>query len=317
MATPSPNWPFQLICADYFEQNNHSYLAIVDQFSGWLNIYHFKPGCSINNTLISTCRSLSIACGAPEEISTDGDPQFMSNEFQTFLHQWGVRHRRSSASYPQSNGRAELGVKAAKRLIIDNTKSDGSLDNNKAAQAIMQYRNTPLLDINLSPAQILFHRQLHDHILANLVHYKLHEDWIMSANQREKALAQRNENIAKKYNVSTRQLLEVRIGTTVAIQEPNSKGYRCWVTTGIVVEILPHCQYHVHLDGSNRITLRNRRFIKHITPNLTNERQIFISPLANPEKVSEPPVSEMPFPAPAQPIVPAEPEIINHQLKPP
>ena len=35
----------------------------------------------------------------------------------------------------------------------------------------------------------------------------------------------------------------------------------------------------------------------------------FISPLANPEKVSEPPVSEMP--APAQPTVTAEPE--NHQ----
>ena len=158
MATPSPDWPFQLICADYFELNNHSYLAIVDRFSGWLNIYHFKPGCSTNNTLISTCRSLFIAYGAPEEISTVGGPQFMSNEFQNFLHQWGVRHRRSSANYPQSNGRAELGVKAAKQLIIDNTKSDGSLDNNKAAQAIIQYRNTPLPYINLSPAQILFHR---------------------------------------------------------------------------------------------------------------------------------------------------------------
>ena len=41
------------------------------------------------------------------------------------------------------------------------------------------------------------------------------------------------------------------------------------------------------------------------------ERQIFISLLANPEKVSEPPVSEMPFPAPAQPTVPAKPE--NYQ----
>ena len=103
MATPSPDWPFQLICADYFELNNHSYLVIVDRFSGWLNIYHFKPACSTNNTLISTCRSLFIAYGAPEEISTDGGPQFMSYEFQNFLHQWGVKHRRSSANYPQSN----------------------------------------------------------------------------------------------------------------------------------------------------------------------------------------------------------------------
>ena len=83
-----PDWPFQLICADYFELNSHSYQATVDWFSGWLNIYHFKSGCSISNTLISTCYSLFIAYGAPEEISIDGGPQFMSNEFQNFLHQW-------------------------------------------------------------------------------------------------------------------------------------------------------------------------------------------------------------------------------------
>ena len=113
----------------------------------------------------------------------------MSNEFQNFLHQWGVRHRQSSANYLQSSGQAELKVKAAKQLIIDNTKSDGSHDNNKAAQVIMQYHNTPLPYINLGPAQILFHHQLSDHIHANPVHCKLHKDWIMSANQRKKAFA--------------------------------------------------------------------------------------------------------------------------------
>ena len=73
----------------------------------------------------------------------------------------------------------------------------------------MQYCNTPPPYINLSSAQILFHCQLRDHIPTNPVHYKLHKDWIISANQCEKALAQRNENIVKKYNVSTRQLPEV------------------------------------------------------------------------------------------------------------
>ena len=62
----------------------------------------------------------------------------------------------------------------------------------------MEYRNTPLPYINLSPAQILLHCQIRDHIPANPVHYKLHKDWIISANQSEKPLAQRNENIAKK-----------------------------------------------------------------------------------------------------------------------
>ena len=81
MATTSPDWQFQLICSDYFKLNNNSYPAIIDQLSGCLNIYHFMPGYLISNTLISTCRSLFIAYAAPEEITTDGGPQFMSNEF--------------------------------------------------------------------------------------------------------------------------------------------------------------------------------------------------------------------------------------------
>ena len=124
MATTCPDWPFQLICADYFELNNHSYLAIVERFSGWLNIYHFKFGCPISSTLISTSRSLFIAycIWCPRRNNIDDGPQFTSNEFQNSLHQWGVRRRRSSANYPQSNRAAELGVKAAKRLTIENMR---------------------------------------------------------------------------------------------------------------------------------------------------------------------------------------------------
>ena len=106
----------------------------------------------------SECRILFENYGAPE-FASDGGPQFTSAEFHNFLKDWGIHHRLSSAGYPQSNGRAELAVKAAKRIIRDNTSNNGSLDNNKAAGAILQYRNTPITGIDLSPAQILFHPQ--------------------------------------------------------------------------------------------------------------------------------------------------------------
>ena len=64
----------------------------------------------------------------PEIIETDGGPPFNGENWRTFLSQWGIRHRLSSSMYPESNSRAELGVKVAKRMIRDNTGTGGNLD---------------------------------------------------------------------------------------------------------------------------------------------------------------------------------------------
>ena len=259
--SPEPDWPFQQICADYFELNGHAYLSIVDRYSGWPSVYHFPPGKSTSATLITTFRSIFMAYGIAEEVSSDRGPQFTAHDLQNFLKQWNVSQRLSSSEYPQSNGRAELGVKAAKRIIIDNANPNGSIDNDKVARAILQYRNTPLPYINLSPAQILFHRELRDYLPANPKLYKLHKDWIISSTDREQAYAQRNERLAKSYNMSARHLPEIPIGSHVAIHGPNNK-FKRWVKTGVVVDILPNRQYCVKVNGSGRVTVRNRRFLK-------------------------------------------------------
>ena len=111
-------------------------MTTVDRFSGWLTIYHF-PGSATSKQLISICRGLFTTYGVSEEVSSDGGPQFSAGEFNLFLKDWGVKHRLSSVDYPQSNGRAELGVKASKRIIAEHTTKNGSLDSNKAAKAIL------------------------------------------------------------------------------------------------------------------------------------------------------------------------------------
>ena len=186
LPSPAPKYPFQMECADYFEVGGHYYLSYVDRFSGWLSIFHFKPHHATTKNLISECRLLFEIYAVPEEFSSDGGPQFTSTEFQTFLKDWGVHHRLSFAGYPQANGRAELAVKSSKRIIRDNTSSNGDLDNNKAARAILQFRNTPITELGLSPAQVLFHRQLRDQLPINPTHYHLHQDWLVSAVEREK-----------------------------------------------------------------------------------------------------------------------------------
>ena len=146
-------------------------------------MYYFR-GSATSNQLVSICRSLFITFGTPEELSSDGGPQFTANIFKQFLDTWGIHHRLSSAEYPQSNGRAELGVKTAKRILLENTSTNGSIDNNNAARALLQYHNTPLPDIQLSPAQILFHCQLRDHIPTHPSRYRLHAEWLKLAESR-------------------------------------------------------------------------------------------------------------------------------------
>ena len=181
-----------------------------------------------------------------------------SKQFTDFLNDWNIHHRLSSVGYAQSNGRAEVGVKTMKRILRNNLSADGSLNNNNFLAAILQYRNTPLPDINLSPAQILFHRQLFDTIPTHRSQYQLHKEWVVAANEREKIFSQSNKTTIDRYNQHTKPLKELTVGTNVLIQDKNKK----WKRQGVIVECLPYRQYRVKVKGSGRLTLQNRRFLR-------------------------------------------------------
>ena len=224
-------------------------------------VFHMKPGRATASELITICRSLFQTYGCTEELSSDGGSIFMSHEFQNFLSVWGVQHCLSSVAYPQSNGRAELAVKSAKRIIYGNTDPQGSLDTDKAARAVLQYRNTPIQGIGLSPAQLLLHRHLRAFIPARPSLYKPHPEWVKAASQREIFLSKRNAQLITRYNQIAHPLFPLQLGDRVALQNSRSKR---WDRTGRIVEALADRQYRVRVDGSGRITLRNRRFLKRI-----------------------------------------------------
>ena len=125
---------------DYFKIKANHYFAVVDRFSSWIMIYDFLPTKLNHQSLTDACQEIFTTYRTPEKISSDGGPQFIAHQFQEFLHQWGMQHRLSS----------ELSVKSAKGIIYDVTPN-GSLHTNTSARTILQYCNTPLPEINLSP----------------------------------------------------------------------------------------------------------------------------------------------------------------------
>jgi len=111
-----PTWPFQSLCADYFHHKGHTYVVIVDRFSGWPVVERSTHGAT---GLISNIRSIFVTFG--------GGPEFTASSTKKFLADWGVHHRLCSVAYPHGNCRAEFGVKTIKRalfLVIQKTTAN-------------------------------------------------------------------------------------------------------------------------------------------------------------------------------------------------
>ena len=90
-----------------------------------------------------------------------------------------------------------------------------SINNDKIAKAVMQYRNTLLSAISLSPSQILFHRELRDFTPSHPTHYQLHKDWIITHEQQEFKAAKQNLNLEERYNATVHELQQLSVGTPV------------------------------------------------------------------------------------------------------
>ena len=99
------------------------------------------------------------------------------------------------------------------------------------------------------------------------------------------------------------------VGDSVLIQNQVGNHPSRWDITGVVVEVRDHDQYIVKVDGSGRMTIRNRKFLKKITPySMTKHFKRSDSPVAP----ADPPVSQPPVvleadppnqpPEPPQPI---------------
>ena len=255
---PQPQYPFQFICMDAFELKGQNYLAVADKFSGWILVYHCKSGVT-SAVVASKLRTIFESYGAAERLYTDGGLPFASKQVEEFLGKWRVQHLVSSANYPQSNGRAELAVKTAKRIIMNNTGPGGTLDCDKTSRALLQYRNTPIKYLGLSPAQLLFHRHLRDSLPTVPTTLKLHGNWDSLADAREQAFRQRNNIMTERYNGTAKDLPALPIGCEVRIQEVTDRGK--WSRYGTIVDRLGR-KYTIRVFGSGRVITRNRKFLK-------------------------------------------------------
>ena len=240
--------------------------------SGWTEVIQIKDGFGKSGSkgLCEALRKMFATFGVPEEISSDGGPEFVARESVDFFNRWGVKHRLSSAYFPQSNGRAEVAVKVMKRLLEDNISIDGSLNNDNIVRALLQQRNTPDRTCKLSPAEILFGKTLRDTMpqlkKSVIIHDsdQIHSQWHQAWLAKEEAIRYRMLTSCEELERGSRELEPLREGNRVLIQNQNKDTGRPnkWDRQGTIIAIKDNDQCLIKVDGSGRLTLRNRRFLR-------------------------------------------------------
>ena len=114
---------------------------IGDRLSGWTEIISVKPSTCTSGSkgLCDALRRVFQTFGVPDEISSDGGREFISEEAIAFYNKLGL----SSTYFAERNGRFEAVFKVTKRLLEDNMNTDGSLKNSSLVLTLLQIKNKP------------------------------------------------------------------------------------------------------------------------------------------------------------------------------
>lgn len=133
------------------------FMIVVDAHSKWLEVVRMSS--TTTTSTISALRYIFSSYGLPRELVSDNGPQFTAAEFSTFLRENGIRHIRSAAYHPSSNGEAERAVRTFKQAMKSVSSEVGNL-NQKLASFLLSYRTTPHTLTKMTPSELFLGRKL-------------------------------------------------------------------------------------------------------------------------------------------------------------
>ena len=98
--------------------------------------------------------------------------------------------------------------------------------------------------------------------------YSPAEVWVDCRETREVALWNRLVKGAERCSMHTRDLKPLKLGSKVIIQNQHGAGKiaKRWDRTGLIIDDLGYNKYSVKVDGSGRVTDRNRQSLRQFTP---------------------------------------------------
>ena len=139
-----------------------SIVAVVDYFSRFLEVAILKSTTSAK--IIEAISTIFARFGAPFFLRTDNGPQFVSEEFETFLRSHGVEHRRTTPLWPQANGELERQNRSLLKCLKIAHLEKKNL-RTELVTWLTAYRPTPLVTTGSTPFSLMFGREMQSKLL--------------------------------------------------------------------------------------------------------------------------------------------------------
>lgn len=240
-----PSRPFQRIGIDIMYLNNTDYLVIIDYYSKWIEISKIDNKSS--GEIICKLEVVFARFGIPETIICDNVP-FNSYQFRNFGKEWDIEIVFISPHHSQSNGMVEKAVGISKAVF-----KKAFEDNRRPAIGLLEYRNTPISGLGLSPAQLMFNRRLRTKLpISNkLLNPELFKDVNIK-------LLRRQQTQKHYYNRSSKILTELKPGDKIVVQNVKTK---IWEPAVVLSKTKTPRSYKIKtLYG--RVLVRNRKFLR-------------------------------------------------------
>ena len=192
-----PDKPWQRLHLDFAGPiNKKMYLIVIDSFSKWIEV--IQMGKTTSEKVKEAMFKLFARWGLPVHIVTDNGPQFISEEFEDFLKNNGIKHTTTAPYKPSTNGAAERSVGIVKNALKAEPNPQG------LEKFLMTYRNTNHSTTGRSPAELMIGRPMRtrlDLLRPNLKEdvYHKQDSMIRNSGNRQRSVQKEEEVLVRNY----------------------------------------------------------------------------------------------------------------------
>ncbi|XP_036340257.1 uncharacterized protein K02A2.6-like [Rhagoletis pomonella] len=227
-----PKQPWSRIHVDFFGPfMNRWCLVIVDSYPKWVECVDMGKNTTSKAT-IDVLKNIFARFGLPETLVSDNGTAFVSQEFQRFLQLNGIQHSTTPVGQPATNGLAENTVKTFKSALKRGMGPPGGQFNDVLSRFLLDYRNAAHCSTGVSPAQLMFSRQLRTRL--DLLNPKRKAEEKIKEVIEENVIKQQNR---RKKNYRGSKINKFKVGEQVIVKDFSIPGRFSW-TKAIIVKAL-------------------------------------------------------------------------------